>query len=171
MSSIGFHTAMTKRKKKEKKKKKKWLIFPRARARQAVPYLIKRARLRSAGHLISPFGVCWISDIAQLQLPVVLKCCRQSWLTKRSPWRHLRHWQRLLTGYFTVLHSFLTTKVSTFCPRFLRQSVLFSLSVSSGNLSFSSRPEEMKKSKRGDQKGKRKEKEVGKENERSGKKV
>ena len=119
MSSIGFHTATT--------KKKKWLIFPRAWARQAVPYLIKQARLRSAGHLISPFGVCWISDIAQLQLPVVQKCCRQSWLTKRSPLprRHLRHWQRLLTGYFTVLQSFLTTKVSAFCPWFLR---LFSTS-------------------------------------------
>lgn len=44
----------------------------------------------------------WISGIAWLMLPVVLKCCRHTWLTKLppSPWRQLRHWQRLSFFFF-----------------------------------------------------------------------
>lgn len=63
----------------------------------------------------------WISGIAWLMLPVVLKCCRHTWLTKLppSPWRQLRHWQRLsfffflllaFIAHFTVFQYVLTTK-------------------------------------------------------------
>lgn len=62
----------------------------------------------------------WISGIAWLMLPVVLKCCRHTWLTKLppSPWRQLRHWQRLsffflllaFIAHFTVLQYVPTTK-------------------------------------------------------------
>lgn len=77
---------------------------PRGLAMQAVPFLIKTGLAGLRGKSDQPiWKVCWISNIARLILPVVLKCCRHTWLTKLSPspWRHLRHWQRL---FFFCIH-------------------------------------------------------------------
>lgn len=79
---------------------------------------------------------CWISDIAQLVLPVVLKCCRHTWLTELplSPWRQLRHWQRL--SAFSLLHC--PFHCVTICPYYkeLKCLVLFFFLLPSALLSF-----------------------------------
>lgn len=60
----------------------------------------------------------WISGIAWLMLPVVLKCCRHTWLTKLppSPWRQLRHWQRLSFFFFFVTRLHCPFHCVTICP-------------------------------------------------------